>query len=694
VEERVSEFRLQSPFSPAGDQPQAIADLVSAFQAGRSQQVLMGVTGSGKTFTMANVIQALQRPTMVISHNKTLAAQLFAEFKEFFPKNAVHYFVSYYDYYQPEAYIPQRDIYIEKDASINPDIDRLRLAATSSLVSRRDVVIVASVSSIYGLGSPEDYKSLMVALSRGQMIDRDELLLKFVQVQYERNDVSFERSRFRVRGDCVELWPAYEEYAYRIEFWGDEVDQLSLINPISGETLSTQDQLFIYPAKHFVMPEDRIANAVAEIKRELEEQLEKFRSEGKLLEAQRLNARTRFDIEMLLEVGHCPGIENYSRPLSGRPPGATPSTLYDYFPKDFLLIIDESHVTVPQIRAMYAGDRSRKMTLVEHGFRLPSALDNRPMKFEEWEQKIDKVMYVSATPSPYELEKTGGEVVEQIIRPTGLLDPVVEVFPATNQVPHLLEQIRLRIADGERVLVTTLTKRLAEDLSAYLNEKGIPCKWLHSELDAFERVELLRDLREGKFDVLVGVNLLREGLDLPEVSLVAILDADKEGFLRSETSLIQTIGRSARNVNARVLLYADRMTESMQRAIDETLRRRGIQEAYNAEHNITPETIRKNIRSGIEQAIAAHRDANAAVGRTNDAVYITEEYIQELEGEMLAAAEGLEFERAAAIRDRILTLRESVGQTVSQRELQAAPKKKRRGRYGKTGGKVPRPTMP
>jgi excinuclease ABC subunit B len=688
------EFQLQAPFSPAGDQPEAIAALVEAFRAGRSQQMLMGVTGSGKTFTMANVIQSLQRPTLVISHNKTLAAQLYSEFKEFFPSNGVHYFVSYYDYYQPEAYIPQRDIYIEKDASINSDIDRLRLAATSSLVSRRDVIIVASVSSIYGLGSPDDYKSLMVALSRGQVIDRDEMLLRFVQIQYERNDVSFERSKFRVRGDCVELWPAYEEYGFRIEFWGDEVDQLSLINPVSGETLATQEQLFIYPAKHFVMPEDRIAGAIDDIKRELEEQLEKFRAEGKLLEAQRLNARTRFDIEMLMEVGHCPGIENYSRPLSGRPAGATPSTLYDYFPKEFLLIIDESHVTVPQIRAMYAGDRSRKQTLVDHGFRLPSALDNRPMKFEEWEQKLNQVMYVSATPSPYELEKTGGEVVEQIIRPTGLLDPIVEVLPATNQVPHLLEQIRERIAVGDRVLVTTLTKRLAEDLSAYLNEKQVPCKWLHSELNAFERVDLLRDLREGKFDVLVGVNLLREGLDLPEVSLVAILDADKEGFLRSETSLIQTIGRSARNVKAKVLLYADKMTDSMQKAIDETSRRRRIQEEYNAEHGITPETIRKNIRTGIEQAIAAHREANAAVGRGNDAVYITEEYIQELEAEMMSAAESLEFERAASIRDRIMKLRDSVGETVSQKELEQPAKKRRGYRGGKFGAKVPRPKMP
>jgi excinuclease ABC subunit B len=688
------DFQLQSPFSPAGDQPQAIAELVAGFQADRRQQVLMGVTGSGKTFTMANVIQSLGMPTLVISHNKTLAAQLYSEFKEFFPRNAVHYFVSYYDYYQPEAYIPQRDIYIEKDASINSDIDRLRLAATSALVSRRDVVLVASVSSIYGLGSPDDYKSLMVALSKGQVIDRDSLLLRLVQIQYERNDVSFERGKFRVRGDCVEVWPAYEEYAYRLEFWGDEVDQLSLINPTSGETLAGQEQLFIYPAKHFVMPEDRIANAVAEIKKELEEQLERFRADGKLLEAQRLNARTRFDIEMLMEVGHCPGIENYSRPLSGRPPGATPSTLYDYFPREFLLIVDESHVTVPQIRAMYAGDRSRKETLVEHGFRLPSALDNRPMKFEEWEQKVHKVLYVSATPSTYELEKTGGEVVEQIIRPTGLLDPVVEVFPASNQVPHLLEQIRERAAAKERVLVTTLTKRLAEDLSAYLSGQGVACKWLHSELDAFERVDLLRDLREGKFDVLVGVNLLREGLDLPEVSLVAILDADKEGFLRSETSLIQTIGRSARNVNARVLLYADTMTESMQRAIDETQRRREIQQEYNTRHGILPETIRKNVRAGIEQAIAAHRSANKAVGRSNDAVMITEEYLQELEAEMLVAAEKLEFERAASIRDRILQVRESVGQSVSQRELQPPAKRRRGRRSGAAGAKVPRPKRP
>jgi len=689
-EERVVGFQLQAPYTPAGDQPQAIEALVEGLQAGRKQQVLLGVTGSGKTFTMANVIQAVQKPTLVISHNKTLAAQLFAEFREFFPHNAVHYFVSYYDYYQPEAYIPQRDIYIEKDASINSELDRLRLAATSALVSRRDVIIVASVSSIYGLGDPEDYKQMMVALKRGQTIDRDVMLMKLIDIQYDRNDVSFERGKFRVRGDCVELWPAYEEYAFRIEFWGDEVDALSLINPVSGEVLAAQDQLFVYPAKHFVMPEERIAKAVDDIKRELEEQLQKFREQGKLLEAQRLNARTRFDIEMLLEVGHCPGIENYSRPLSGRPAGAAPYTLYDFFPHDFLLVIDESHVTVPQIRAMYAGDRSRKETLVEHGFRLPSALDNRPLRFEEWERKTHQVVFVSATPGDYELEQSGGEIVEQIIRPTGLLDPQVEVSPARGQVPHLLEQIRARIAQGERVLVTTLTKRLAEDLSAYISEQGIACKWLHSELDAFERVELLQHLREGKVDVLVGVNLLREGIDLPEVSLVAILDADKEGFLRSETSLVQTIGRSARNVNAKVILYADRVTDSMKRAIDETNRRRELQQRYNEAHGITPETVRKNLRAGIEAEAAAHRQANAAVGRTDEQAYITEEYIAELEAEMLSAAEALEFERAAAIRDRITQLRDSIGQALSQAAA-ASPSKVRRRRGGKTGAKVPRP---
>ena len=683
------QFQLESPFQPAGDQPQAIKALVEGVRAGRREQVLMGVTGSGKTFTMANVVQAIQKPTLVLSHNKTLAAQLYSEFKAFFPHNAVHYFVSYYDYYQPEAYIPQRDIYIEKDASINQEIDRLRLAATSALVSRRDVLIVASVSCIYGLGSPEDYKAMTVGLRRGEQVDRDEVLLKLVDVQYERNDIEFARGKFRVRGDSVELWPSYEEFAWRIEFWGDEIEQISLINPISGEVVERVDELFIYPAKHFVMPEERIAAAVDRIKQELEERLEVLKSANKLLEAQRLNARTRFDIEMMLEVGYCPGIENYSRPLSGRPPGAEPETLYDYFPKDYLLFVDESHVSLPQVRGMFAGDHSRKVTLVEHGFRLPSALDNRPLKFDEWERRIHQVVYVSATPGPLELQKTGGEVVEQVIRPTGLLDPVIQISPARGQVPHLLEQIRARAAVAERTLVTTLTKRLAEDLSYYLSEKGVRCKWLHSELDAFERVELLRDLREGRFEALVGVNLLREGLDLPEVSLVAILDADKEGFLRSETSLMQTIGRAARNVNATVILYADRVTESMRRAIDETQRRRKLQEEYNRVHGITPETVRKSIKVGIEAAAAAHAQANAAVGRGDEAVYITEEYIGELEAEMLDAAAALEFERAAALRDRIERMRDSIGKKISEVQGASADKNGRGRRKG--GARVPRP---
>ena len=683
-------FKLHSPFQPAGDQPQAIEQLVRGIKAGKKSQCLLGVTGSGKTFTMANVIAHFDKPTLVISHNKTLAAQLYGEFKEFFPSNAVHYFVSYYDYYQPEAYIPQRDIYIEKDASINEELDRLRLATTSSLVSRRDVIIVASVSCIYGLGSPQDYKSMMVPLRVGEQIDRDEMLMRLVDIQYDRNDVAFERGKFRVRGDCVEIWPSYEEYAFRMELWGDDIEKLSIINPISGETLTTQDQLFIYPAKHFVMPEERIAKAIETIKQELDERLQQLREAGKLLEAQRLSARTRFDIEMLMETGHCPGIENYSRPLAGRAPGSMPDTLHDFFPEDFLMVVDESHVTVPQIRAMYNGDQARKSVLVEHGFRLPSAMDNRPLKFTEWEKKIGQVVFVSATPSDYELEKTNGEVVEQIIRPTGLLDPIIEVVPARGQVPHLLEQIRERAKIGERVLVTALTKRLAEDLSAYLVEQGVACKWLHSELDAFERVELLRDLREGKFEALVGVNLLREGLDLPEVSLVAILDADKEGFLRSETSLIQTIGRAARNVNAKVILYADRVTNSMSNAIEETRRRRELQEKYNAEHGITPETVRKHIRAGIEEAVAAHRQANAAVGRADESVYITEEYVTELEEEMYAAAKELDFERAAALRDRIGQLRDSIGQKLSDVAVKSYnPGAKNRRHKG--GSKIPRP---
>ncbi len=678
------QFRLESPFQPAGDQPAAIAELVRNLRDGRPEQVLMGVTGSGKTFTMANIIQELQRPALVLSHNKTLAAQLYSEFKEFFPHNAVSYFVSYYDYYQPEAYIPQRDIYIEKDASINEEIDRMRLATTSSLVSRRDVIVIASVSCIYGLGSPEDYKAMMVPLAVGKTLDRDEVLARLIDIQYDRNDTDPARGKFRVRGDCVEIWPSYEEYSYRIEFWGDEIEKLSIINPVTGEVVDTLQQMYIYPAKHFVLPEERIHNAVDSIRRELNEQLDHFKAVGKMLEAQRLNARTRFDVEMMMEVGYCPGIENYSRPLSGRAAGDPPSTLFDFFAKDYLLFVDESHATVPQIGAMYAGDRSRKETLVEHGFRLPSAMDNRPLKFDEWRQRVDQVVYVSATPGKYELGQTGGEYVEQIVRPTGLLDPVIQVVPARGQVPHLLEEIKKRAAVSERTLVTTLTKRLAEDLANYFAEQGVTCKWLHSELDAFERVELLRDLRQGRFECLVGVNLLREGLDLPEVSLVAILDADKEGFLRSETSLMQTIGRAARNVNATVILYADRMTNSMQRAIDETERRRKLQQAYNIEHGITPETIVKAIHRGIESEASAHARANAAVGRTDDAQYISEEYLTELESEMLEAAQDLEFERAAAIRDRIERMRNAMGEPVDS-------VKESGGRKGRGRGRVPRP---
>jgi excinuclease ABC subunit B len=653
-------FQLESPFQPAGDQPQAIERLVDGLCEGRPHQTLLGVTGSGKTFTMANVIAQYGRPALVMSHNKTLAAQLYAEFKEFFPKNAVRYFVSYYDYYQPEAYIPQRDIYIEKDAAINEEIERLRLACTSALVSREDVLVVASVSCIYGLGSPEDYRKMMVHLRLGEMIDRDSMLMKFVDIQYERNDVAFERGKFRVRGDVVELWPAYEEIGYRIELFGDEVERLATIDPLTGGVLETHPELYVYPAKHFVLPEERVQGAVESIGVELEQRLKELKEQGKLLEAQRLGARTRYDMEMLMEVGYCSGIENYSRHLAGRAPGETPTTLLDFFPRDSLLILDESHVTVPQIRGMFAGDFSRKSTLVEHGFRLPSAIDNRPLRFDEWEAKFDRRLFVSATPGDYEVAMSGGEVVEQVIRPTGLIDPVVRVEPARGQVPALLEEVKVRAARGERVLITTLTKRLAVDLSGYLKGQGLRCKWLHSELDAFERVTILRELREGAFDALVGVNLLREGLDLPEVSMVCILDADKEGFLRSETSLIQTIGRSARHINAEVVLYADKITASMQRAIDETQRRRTLQMEYNARQGITPESIKKAIRRGIEEEIQARSITRRAVGR-DEATDNSLEYVNALEAEMLEAAEKLEFERAAALRDKILEVRAAQG---------------------------------
>ncbi len=658
------EFQLISEFQPAGDQPKAIDALVSGLGVGKKNQVLLGVTGSGKTFTMANVIAQVQKPTLVLSHNKTLAAQLYAEFRDFFPHNAVTYFVSYYDYYQPEAYIPQRDIYIEKDASINEEIDRLRLLATSALVSRRDVIVVASVSCIYGLGSPKDYLEMMVPLISGDEIDRDDLLHKLVDIHYQRNDFELARGRFRVRGDVIEVWPAYEEFAYRIELWGDQIEKLSIINPLTGEQSRRLDDMYIYPAKHFVLPQERIDNALEEIQRELDGRLEEFRRQGKLLEAQRLAARTRYDMELLREAGFCPGIENYSRALAGRKPGQPPYTLLDFFPDDFLMFVDESHVTVPQVRGMFAGDHSRKTTLVEHGFRLPMAIDNRPLKFEEWNARRNQTVFVSATPDDWELEQSGGEIVEQVIRPTGLIDPLIRVEPARGQVPHLLEEIRKRSEINERVLVTTLTKRLAEDLTTFLKEEGVRCQWLHSELDAIERVEILRELREQKFDAVVGVNLLREGLDLPEVSLVAILDADKEGFLRSETSLIQTIGRSARNVNAEVILYADSVTQSMQRAITETNRRRELQAKYNEEHGITPETIRKAIRRGIEEEIAARKIVQQSAGMADESRYVTQEFLNELEAEMLAAAESLEFERAAQLRDRILELKKQVGQPV------------------------------
>ncbi len=652
-----AKFELVSKFQPAGDQPQAVEKLVAGLREGRRHQTLLGATGTGKTFTVANAIAQIGKPTLVLSHNKTLAAQLYKEFRGFFPRNAVHYFVSYYDYYQPEAYIPQRDIYIEKDALINENIDRLRLAATSSLVSREDVIIVASVSCIYGLGSPSDYKAMMVRVVKGEAVDRDQLLLRLVDIQYQRNDVAFERGKFRVRGDVIEVWPASEEYAFRVELFGDEVDSLAIINPITGETLrGNLDDLYIYPAKHFVTPEERIRSAVEGIEQELNERIAWFNEQGKLLEAKRLEARTRYDMEMLTEVGHCPGVENYARWFSGRKAGEPPYTLIDFFPEDFLMVVDESHVTLPQVRGMFAGDHSRKLTLVEHGFRLPSALDNRPLRFDEWEKRLKQVVFMSATPGPFELEVCGGEVVEQVIRPTGLCDPVLHVRPARGQVPDLVGEIRKRAEKKERVLVTTLTKRLAEDLSNYFREAGLRGKWLHSELDAIERVQVLRELREGAFDVLVGVNLLREGLDLPEVSLVAILDADKEGFLRSETSLIQTIGRAARNVNAEVILYADKVTPSMQRAIDETKRRRELQLEYNRQHGITPETVKSAIHSGIEEEIAAHKFVQEVAGQASED-YVTAEYLEELHGEMLQAAANLEFERAAELRDRIAKLK-------------------------------------
>jgi excinuclease ABC subunit B len=667
-------FKLLSLYEPAGDQPRAIKALLGGFNEGKAAQVLLGATGTGKTFTASHVIANLNKPTLVLAHNKTLAAQLYQEFKAFFPENAVHYFVSYYDYYQPEAYIPQRDIYIEKDAQINENIDRLRLAATSALVSRQDVIIVASVSCIYGLGSPSDYKRMVISLKRGESIRREELLLKLIDIQYKRNDISFTRGTFRVRGDVIEIWPASEEISLRVELFGDEIDNLSLTNPLTGDVLKTNDELFIYPAKHFVTPENRMKTAVEGIKKELDDRLDVFKKEGKLLEAQRLAARTKFDIEMLIETGHCPGVENYARWFSGRNPGEPPYTLMDFFPEDFLLVVDESHVTVPQVRGMYAGDFSRKTTLVDHGFRLPSALDNRPFRFEEWENKSKSILFMSATPAEYELSRCKGEVVEQVIRPTGLVDPILHVRPAKGQVADLVKEIKIRVDRKERVLVTTLTKRMAEDLTRFFQETGMRCKWLHSELDAIERIKVLRELREGAFDVLVGINLLREGLDLPEVSLVAILDADKEGFLRSETSLIQTIGRAARNVNAEVILYGDRVTNSMHRAIEETKRRRELQTQYNLDNNITPQSVKSLIPLFIEDEIAAYDFANKVVGIENEDQVEKHEMIEELQIQMLKAAEDLEFEKAAQLRDKIATLK---GEKVAAPQIKKKRFKKR-----------------
>ena len=651
-------FKLVSDFEVRGDQVRAVPELVEGLNRGDSHQVLLGVTGSGKTFTMAQVLAHVNRPTLVMAHNKTLAAQLYQEFKRFFPENAVEYFVSYYDYYQPEAYVPATDSYIEKEATINDEIDRMRLSATRSLFERRDVIIVASVSCIYGLGSPEAYYGLLLSLQLGQRIDRDQILRKLVEIQYERNDMEFGRGTFRVRGDIVEVVPSYEEHALRIGLFGDEVDELAWFDPLTGKVLRRLDKVAVYPKSHFVTSRDRTKLAAESIKRELEEHRTLLESEGKLLEAQRLHQRTMFDLEMIREIGYCHGIENYARHLTGRPPGAPPPTLLDYLPEDAIVVVDESHQTVPQVRGMYHGDRSRKEVLVAYGFRLPSALDNRPLNFAEWEERVRQIVFVSATPGPYELSKSGGVVVEQVIRPTGLMDPPIEVRPVRGQVDDLLAEIRDRAAKKERVLVTTLTKRMAEDLTTYYQELGVRVRYLHSDIDTLERVEILRDLRRGVFDVLVGINLLREGLDLPEVSLVAILDADKEGFLRSGGSLIQTSGRAARNVNGRVIMYADKNTASMQSAIGETNRRRALQEAYNTEHGITPESVVRQIDDVMSSVYERDYMTPAAdQGETFRTQAELDAEIVRLEGEMKAAAANLDFERAAAVRDTLKGLR-------------------------------------
>ena len=654
----MQKFRLVSEYKPAGDQPQAVDKLVSGIQRGYRFQTLLGATGTGKTYTMANVIERVQRPTLVIAHNKTLAAQLCTEFKGFFPDNAVEYFVSYYDYYQPEAYVPQSDTYIEKDSSINDEIDKLRHSATAALFERRDVIIVASVSCIYGLGDPEDYSQLMISLRPGMIKDRDHVIKKLVEIHYERNDINFTRGTFRVRGDVLEIFPAEaSNRAMRVEFFGDEIERITEIDSVTGEILGYRSHLSVFPASHYATSGDKLKRAVQTISEELEERLKELRSQDKLLEAQRLEQRIRYDLEMLAEMGYCSGIENYSRHLSGRAPGSRPYTLIDYFPRDFLVIIDESHVTVPQLGAMYNGDRSRKETLVEYGFRLPSALDNRPLTFEEFEGLVNQAVFISATPGPYERSKSS-QIVEQIIRPTGLVDPQIELRPVEGQIDHLVGEINQRVEKNQRVLVTTLTKKMAEDLTSYLKDIGIRVRYLHSDIDTLERMEIIRDLRLGAFDVLVGINLLREGLDLPEVSLVAILDADKEGFLRSETSLIQTIGRAARNVDGKVIMYADNVTGSMKRAIDETERRRKIQLAFNREHGITPQTIRKAVADVIEATKVAEEEVSYSVLEDvlEDPGNI-DEILKKLEKEMREAAARLDFERAAALRDRIFGIK-------------------------------------
>ncbi|MCK1986535.1 excinuclease ABC subunit UvrB [Lysinibacillus fusiformis] len=653
-------FDLQAPYQPNGDQPQAIAELVEGVKAGKRHQTLLGATGTGKTFTISNVIQQVKKPTLIMAHNKTLAGQLYSEFKEFFPNNAVEYFVSYYDYYQPEAYVPQTDTYIEKDSSINDEIDKLRHSATSALFERDDVIIIASVSCIYGLGSPEEYREMVVSIRTGMEIERNQLLRKLVDVQYERNDVSFTRGTFRVRGDVVEIFPASrDEHCIRVEFFGDEIDRIREVDALTGEILSDREHVAIFPASHFVTREEKMRKAIENIEKELEDRLALLRVEDKLLEAQRLEQRTRYDLEMMREMGFCSGIENYSRHLTLREAGATPYTLLDYFPEDFLLVVDESHVTLPQVRGMYNGDQARKGVLVEHGFRLPSALDNRPLRFEEYENRVHQAIYVSATPGPYELEHTP-EMIQQIIRPTGLLDPLIDVRPIEGQIDNLIDEIQDRIARDERVLVTTLTKKMSEDLTAYLKEMGLKVEYLHSEIKTLERIEIIRELRKGTYDVLIGINLLREGLDIPEVSLVAILDADKEGFLRSERSLIQTIGRAARNANGHVIMYADHVTDSMKKALDETKRRRELQMAYNEEHGITPQTISKKIPEVIRATQVAEEEESYVTKATKGKKLTKAERDQllaSLEIEMKEAAKALDFERAAELRDTIFELK-------------------------------------